>query len=148
MPYIKKGERERQLMSFKLPTMAKFKLSMPQLINSILVYQSPTDAPTQILSKLFPPCIVKVYIVWGVNLSLVVIIYGSHGQEQIQGEVTWVRSPPFSKSKVLFFKDFLSFFFPNNSYTALITNFTFQNNLLLQNCHSLSQNPGSTHDGA
>ena len=32
----------------------KFKLSTPQLVNSIFVYLSPTDAAPQFLSKLFP----------------------------------------------------------------------------------------------
>ena len=49
------GQRsKRQLMSFKLSTVVKFNLSTPQLINLILVNQSPTDAATQFLSKLFP----------------------------------------------------------------------------------------------
>ena len=43
-----------QLMFFKLSTVLKFKLSIPQLINPILVYQSLTHAAPQFLSKLFP----------------------------------------------------------------------------------------------
>ena len=41
-------------MSFKFFTLAKFKLTTPQLINPILVYQSPTDAAPQFRWKLFP----------------------------------------------------------------------------------------------
>ena len=40
-------------MSLELSTVVKFKLTTPQLINPILVYQSLTDAAPQFLSKLF-----------------------------------------------------------------------------------------------
>lgn len=49
-----KGPRlEHQLISFKISSVTKFKLSMLQLINPVPICQSPTDIAPHFLSKLF-----------------------------------------------------------------------------------------------